>query len=236
MLKILAFDTSTEQLSVALHDGQRMHGVNGPGGAQASAALLPAIESLLAQAGLTVAQLDLIAFGQGPGSFTGLRTACSVAQGLAHGAGRPVVPVPTLLAIGAQAHQALGEPLIAAALDARMNEIYLAHLDFNAPLEGQVRAARDAHLLAPRDLTLAQSEWLAGNTWPACASELQAALGADPATRHHAALPEAQAAAELAARLAQAGHSVPAAQALPLYVRDKVALTTAEREGIKSAP
>ena len=85
-MKLLAFDTSTEILSVAVTDGDRVWQHTGPGAAQASSALIPAVLDLLAQAGLKLADLDALVFGRGPGSFTGLRTACSVAQGLALGA------------------------------------------------------------------------------------------------------------------------------------------------------
>src|SRR4051794_16897671 len=104
--KILAFDTSTETLSIALTDGRQTWQHTGAGGAKASAALIPAVLALLAEAGLRLAELDAIAFGAGPGSFTGLRTACSVAQGLAFGADVPVLPVDTLLAVAEEArHQ-----------------------------------------------------------------------------------------------------------------------------------
>ena len=101
-LKLLAFDTSTDRMSIALTDGARVWQHSGPGGALASTTLLPAILALLAEADLTLGQLDAVAFGRGPGSFTGLRTACSVAQGLAfganQGAGIPVLPIDTLRA------------------------------------------------------------------------------------------------------------------------------------------
>ena len=92
---MLAFDTSTEALSVALHCEAGSYAWNGPGGAAASAQLLPQIRRLLQQGGIELAQLQAIAFGSGPGAFTGLRTACAVAQGLALGAALPVLPVRT---------------------------------------------------------------------------------------------------------------------------------------------
>ena len=126
-LNLLALDTSTDQLSVAVQraDGQRF-AHTGAGGAQASASLIPAVQALLAQAGLALSDLRAIAFGRGPGSFTGLRTACSVAQGLAWGAGVPVLPIDTLLAVAEAARSALGATHVLALLDARMNEVYAA--------------------------------------------------------------------------------------------------------------
>ena len=101
--KFLAFDTSTDRLSIAVTDGARVWQHSGAGGAQASSTLIPAILALLAEAGLQLGELDAIAFGRGPGSFTGLRTACAVAQGLAfgarQGAGMPVLPIDTLMAV-----------------------------------------------------------------------------------------------------------------------------------------
>jgi tRNA threonylcarbamoyladenosine biosynthesis protein TsaB len=102
-VKLLAIDCSTERMSVALAQGERRWTHAGAGGAQASAALIPAIMGLLDEAQLPLKELDAIAFGQGPGAFTGLRTACAVAQGLALGAALPVVAIDTLLLLGATA-------------------------------------------------------------------------------------------------------------------------------------
>ena len=127
---LLAFDTATEQMSVGVQVGAQQHVVDAPGGAKASAALIPAVLALLAQAGVRVADLDAVAFGRGPGAFTGLRTACAVAQGLALGAGKPVLAIDSLLAVAEEARQAAFEsaPELAVwvAMDARMNEIYAA--------------------------------------------------------------------------------------------------------------
>ena len=129
-MNLLAFDTSTETLSIALAwqaGGQpRLLEHTGAGGARASATLIPAIQGLLARAGLAAAQLDAIVFGRGPGSFTGLRTACSVAQGLAYGANVPVLPLDTLLAVAEEARARQGATQVVAVLDARMDEVYAA--------------------------------------------------------------------------------------------------------------
>ena len=132
-MKFLAFDTSTDVMSIALSDGDRLWQHSGPGGAQSSTTLIPAIFTLLADAGLELGQLDAIAFGRGPGSFTGLRTACAVAQGLAfganQGAGIPVLPIDTLMAVAEEARfqrpGACGVLTVTALLDARMDEMYV---------------------------------------------------------------------------------------------------------------
>ena len=124
--RLLAFDTSTDRLSIAVQHGDQRFVHEGEGGAQASAALIPAVRQLLAQAGLTLRNVDAIVFGRGPGSFTGLRTACSVAQGFAYGAGVPVLPVDTLLAVAQEARTRSGATRVLALLDARMNEVYSA--------------------------------------------------------------------------------------------------------------
>src|SRR5690349_14531885 len=104
MTRLLAFDTSTEAMAIALvlPDGG-IRAVDAAGGTLASAQLVPEIMGLLADAGCTLQQLDAIAFGRGPGAFTGLRTACSVAQGLALGAGKPVLAIDSLMLVAEQA-------------------------------------------------------------------------------------------------------------------------------------
>ncbi|HAJ11148.1 MAG TPA: tRNA (adenosine(37)-N6)-threonylcarbamoyltransferase complex dimerization subunit type 1 TsaB, partial [Comamonadaceae bacterium] len=155
-MKLLAFDTSTDTLSIAVQAGEAVWQHSGPGGAQASATLIPAIRGLLAQAGLSFDTLDAIVFGRGPGSFTGLRTACAVAQGLAFGArggaGVPVLPVDTLLAVAEDARQQHGCTRVVATLDARMDEVYVARCEWvPAPdgLAGHWRADEDFGLCAP---------------------------------------------------------------------------------------
>ena len=120
-MKLLAIDCSTERMSVALAQGERRWTYEGGGGAQASAALIPAIMGLLDEAQLSLKELDAIAFGQGPGAFTGLRTACAVAQGLALGAKLRLLPIDSLLML---AHAALSSnpqsSRVLSVLDARM--------------------------------------------------------------------------------------------------------------------
>lgn len=230
-MKLLAFDTSTEQLSIALRDGQAQAALTyeGPGGAQASVTLIPQIEALMAQAQLRYAQLDAIVFGQGPGSFTGLRTACAVAQGLAFAAGITVLPVNTLLAVAECARLELGHtaPLeVTALLDARMDELYMARFAWD---QGRWRELQAACLIKPEHTPLVSAQpqglaLLAGNVFEAYGVRLS-----DQHTQRMAAQPVARALLSLAPDLLAQGGGVSAAQAMPLYVRDKVAQTTEER-------
>lgn len=260
-LKFLAFDTSTDRLSVALTDGARVWQHSGPGGALASTTLIPAILALLAEAGLTLGELDAIAFGRGPGSFTGLRTACAVAQGLAfganQGAGIPVLPVDTLMAVAEEARFAQFSPAdgaadagvsagvgvdassragagalpaftVTALLDARMDEMYVQRYEFGS---GRWQPLSDCTLIRPENLRPeAADRLLAGNVFGVYATRLPASVAAFECVH---ALPTATAMLRLAPALAAAGHCVEAALALPLYVRDKVALTTDERAQVK---
>jgi tRNA threonylcarbamoyladenosine biosynthesis protein TsaB len=235
--RFLAFDTSTDRLSVGLAVGPRQWLHEGPGGAQASASLIPAVLELLAQAGLTLKELDAIVFGRGPGSFTGLRTACAVAQGLAAGARLPVLPVDTLLAVAEDAahrHAAAGHALptaLSALLDARMNEVYTQ--DFEHGPSGW-QALSPCRLMAPEQLVWPESppRLLAGNVFEVYGARL---LALPTTALVLPAWPTAAALLRLAPGLMAQGLAVPAAHALPLYVRDKVAQTTDERLAAKAA-
>jgi len=229
-VNLLAFDTSTDTLSIALawQDAGRARLLEhtGPGGAQASATLVPAILGLLAQAGLGLASLDAIVFGRGPGSFTGLRTACSVAQGLAFGAQVPVLPVDTLLAVAEEAREREGVPQVVALLDARMDEVYSGAYDW----DGHGWHRHGEFSLAPPEALQVPAGWaLAGNAFAAYGDRLPRGAA------RVVALPTAAALLRLAPGLLAAGQAVPAAGALPLYVRDKVAQTTQERAAAKAS-
>ncbi|MDF1484597.1 tRNA (adenosine(37)-N6)-threonylcarbamoyltransferase complex dimerization subunit type 1 TsaB [Ramlibacter sp. H39-3-26] len=228
-MKLLAFDTSTEALSVAVQHGAQAWRHSGAGGAQASATLIPTARALMAQAGLLgFAALDAVVFGRGPGSFTGLRTACSVAQGLAFGAGVPVLPVDTLLAVAEDARARHGCDRVVAVLDARMGEVYAAACAWNAGT-GLWRCDADFALCAPEALPVPPGWTVAGNARAAYGERLA------PGAAHVDALPTADALLRLAPALLAAGKAVAAAAALPRYIRDKVAKTTAEREAERAA-
>lgn len=221
-MKLLAFDTSTETLSIAASAGGTapVRELTGPGGPRASAALIPAIEQVLAEAGLTLAGLDAIVFGRGPGSFTGLRTAAAVAQGLGFGSGVPVLALDTLQAVAEEAFLVDGATRIVALLDARMGEVYAAAYERS----GEAWITHQAPLLQrPQDVVVAPGWALAGNAIELPGWQLP------PGTPHIAVLPTARALLRLAPAALAGGGAHPAAEALPLYIRDKVAQTTEER-------
>ena len=224
-LKLLAFDTSTETMSVAVASGEQVWRRSGRGGPLASSGLIPAIQALLAEAGLRLRDLDAVAFGRGPGSFTGLRTACSVAQGLAFGAAVPVLGIDTLMAVAEQARVLSGCTRVLAVLDARMDQVYAGAYEFES---GGWSQRGEASLDAPESLRLASGWTLAGNAFDAYAQRL-------PSGTHVIALPDAGALLRLAPRLLSSGQAVPAERALPLYIRDKVAQTTEERAALRAA-
>ena len=226
-MKLLAIDCSTDRMSLALSHGDLRWQHEGAGGAQASAALIPAIMGLLQEAQLSLKQLDAIAFGRGPGAFTGLRTACAVAQGLALGAALPVLPIDTLLLLG-EAVRAQS-PRVLSVLDARMGQVYVAAYSHSA--EGW-RCLQAPSLSQPEALVL-PAEWqgqgfvLASNAHALYSNAFSACLAQGGVAIE--AWPQAQAMLTLAERAYARGEGVSPAEALPLYVRDKVALTSAER-------
>ncbi len=214
-LKLLAFDTSTETMFIAVMNGEQVWQHTGDGGAKTSATLIPAIMALMREANLQLAELDAVVFGRGPGSFTGLRTACSVAQGLAFAANVKVLPIDTLLAVAEDARVAHGVNRVLAVLDARMGEVYSAAYDYEA---GQWQATSEIQLGKPDALQVVNGANIVGNMAPVTLD----------------AMPTATAMLRLAPAMLANDLAVPAEQALPLYVRDKVAQTTLEREAIKT--
>ena len=230
MTCILALDTSTERLVVALDVDGAQTVVDEDGGARASARIVPLAMELLARAGRAPADLDAVAFGRGPGAFTGLRIACAVAQGLAWGAGCPVLPVGSLLIVAEDARAQLapgGEPFDTwVAMDARMDEAYAAAYAWRGEAWRVVREPA----LAPLDVLHAW--WreaapavIAGSALDAFGDRLDSAGARRVAVAHD----RAAALLRLARRAWAAGEAVDASLALPIYLRDKVALTTAER-------
>lgn len=234
---LLAFDTSTQAMAVALQCHGRVWLHDGEGGAAASGTLLPQVRALLAQAGIGPGQLDAIAFGRGPGAFTGLRTSCAVAQGLALGAGRPVLALDSLLLVAEQARRVAGtrQPLdLGVVMDARMGEVYAARWRWTGD---DWKPVQEARLCSPAalaaDWSAAPPDACTGSGRDLVDASLAQACGLDRW------LPEgvnrADALLELARRAWRQGLTLDAAEALPVYVRDKVAQTTAERRAVAAA-
>lgn len=232
-MKLLAMDTSTERMRLALQVQDQVWTHDGVGGQASSASLIPATLALMAQAGLTLPQLDAIAFGQGPGAFTGLRTACAVSQGLALGAKLPLLPIDTLMCV-AEAACPQG-PRVMSVMDARMGQVYAAAYAW----EGQAWRVVQAPMLTTAAALAWPLAWhgqsfvMAGNAAPAHAAGLQHLL--DAGAQAVSQWPTATAMLRLAALAWQRGEAVSPELAHPVYVRDQVALTTAERAALKAA-
>ena len=269
----LALETSTDTLSLAVARGTQTWTHTSAGGALTSTHMIPQTLALLKEADLALTDLQAVVFGRGPGAFTGLRTACSVAQGLAFGADLPVLPIDTLLAVAEEARAARvangSEPVmrVLAVMDARMEQVYVAAYEFtpsgiNAAASGDGeaictpgtwRCVQEPELHSPEalhwppdwtnDAALESAEGsvpaapnaapafiAAGNAWPVYAGRWPAALTVPQVM----ALPTSAALLRLAPAAWAAGAAVPPEEALPLYIRDKVAQTTDERMHIKA--
>ena len=221
-MNLLAVETSTELCSAALLRDGELFVEEAVAGNTHSRLLLPMLRRLLARAERATGDMDAFAFGAGPGSFTGIRIACGIAQGLAFGAGKPVVPVPSLLALAEQSD----EPRVVAAVDARMGEAYLAAYSRRGDGDWD-------EVIAPRLVDKASLPALPGGGWAATGSGferhdwLREAYGSPARTAGD--LPRAGSVVRIAARRFARGEGIAAEAAAPLYLRDKVALTTAER-------
>lgn len=222
-MKILALDTSTEACSAALLDGTELFSRYTVQPRKHAELILPMLEEILAEAELALDQLDALAFGCGPGSFTGVRIAAATAQGVAASANLAVIPVSSLAAIAQRAVDEYGMEKIASAIDARMGEVYWGC--FRRDSEGLVEEAGQECVIAPQEVPVPQdSGWRgAGSGWSAYADDLTARLGAALSDYEAGLFPHASAIARLAARDFQAGKKIPAGLALPVYLRNQVA-------------
>jgi tRNA threonylcarbamoyladenosine biosynthesis protein TsaB len=221
-MRLLAIDTSGEACSAALlvdsYPAQRLsleprrHGE----------LILAMAEALLQEAGLGLAQLDALAFGRGPGSFTGVRIAAAVVQGLAFGADLPVVPVSTLAALAQGHNRAQGVQRSLPALDARMGEVYWGCYECDA--RGLMRVLGQEEVNAPERVAIPQgSGWCGiGSGWRAYGELLRERLGGRLREATTEAVCESRDIALLAASDFAAGRAVPAESALPVYLRDRV--------------
>ena len=231
--KWLAIETSTDMLSLAIAstqgDTSEVWAHTSQGGAKSSQLVLPEIVRLMEEAQIRFSDLTAVVFGKGPGSFTGLRTACSVAQGLAFGAGVPVLPIDTLLAVAEEARFQNAQRFFVA-MDARMDQVYTAAYEWRS----EWQCVQAPSVLSPEDICV-PTEWkdleftTVGNAWDAFATRWPTTLS----VKHMHAMPTAQALLRLSQIAFEQGLAVSPENALPIYIRDKVAQTTIEREQLK---
>jgi tRNA threonylcarbamoyladenosine biosynthesis protein TsaB len=223
MSTILAIETSAETASVALLHNGDLRSEQAVGVATHSQTLLPMMQSLLKAAGIPLSDCDAIAFGAGPGSFTGVRTACGIAQGLAFGAQIPLVPVSTLQAMALKCHERTGATDIMAVLDARMGEVYWAQYRF----DGAWQVVIEPTLSAASAVSVTGAATLCGNGVQAYPADFQGAEFIQCGMND--LIPHAAQVALLGADGCATGRGVAARDAEPFYLRNKVALTTSER-------
>lgn len=232
-MNILAIETATEACSVALLHGEAVIDRSELAPRRHAELVLPMAEELLAEAGIVRKQLDAIAVGQGPGAFTGVRLAISVAQGLALALDIPILPVSSLAALAMQAPD--DSAAILAAIDARRAEIYAGTFRFGA--DGLVEPLGPAQVLAAVDIILPEAEaWnVVGTGWGAYGEAIRARLSAAPRWADGNRYPQARDVVRLAAPQLAAGNGVAPENALPVYLRDKVALTLDEQHAAARA-
>jgi tRNA threonylcarbamoyladenosine biosynthesis protein TsaB len=227
---ILAIETSAETASAALLRDDVLLMREFSGAPTHSATILPMVQSLLQEGGITLAECNAIAFGAGPGSFTGVRTACGVAQGLAFGAGVPVLSVVTLQAMAHACRRTCDVTDVLAVLDARMGEVYWAQYRF---IDGAWQTVIEPTLSASAQVTPVGSVHVCGSGIAAYTAAFDGAafmLGVLPGI-----VPHAVDVAYLAMIAYGAGALLAAGEAQPIYLRNKIALTTQERAAAKVA-
>ena len=244
-MNVLAFETATETCSVALSVAGETRVLTEHSARQQARRLLPMIDELLADAGISKNQLDAIAFGKGPGSFTGLRVAAAACQGIAYALDLPVAAVSTLAAIAHQQFRKAQQTHCISCIDARMSEVYwgvyvtesegsnraLLADSLNKPdqVPQEIRDSALTELIAAPDAAVELlPEWqLAGSGAALLLDHFTSVI--NPHRVKSDVLPDALDVLLLGLGVIERGESVPAEQALPVYLRDKVALTEAER-------
>lgn len=231
-MNLLAIETATESCSAALLSGERLVSRSEFAPRRHAELLLPMCESLLAESGVPRTELDAVAVGRGPGAFTGVRLAISVAQGIALALDIPVVTVSSLAALAMQAPD--NGAAILAVMDARMGEVYAGA--FRRTPDGLIEPIDNESVGRASALEWPQSGALniIGSGWLAHRETIIARLAENPVWAEGERYPQAADIARLAAPIARTGLGVPAEQALPVYLRDKVALTSAEQAKARS--
>lgn len=228
MLTIIAIDTSSDVASVALLHGEKLRSLSSEGFSTHSLSTLPMLQQLLKEEGIEIKDVDAITFGCGPGSFTGLRTACGIAQGLSFGASVPVIPVVTLEAMAEACRRKYGADKVLALLDARMHEVYWGEYRYE---NGRWTTVVEPSLSAAADVVPIGNPVFCGNGLTAYADDLKTVDG--ESSQYPDIIPHAEAIAVLGKERFLHGETIRAADIEPLYLRNKVALKTAERLALK---
>ena len=239
-MKILAIETATDACSAALLIDDELFVEFELAPRQHTKLILPMVDKVLATAGVALTDVDAIAFGRGPGAFTGLRIAAGVTQGLALAADVPVIPISTLAALAQQAYEIKQHTHSMVALDARINEVYWGCYTVQ---DGRVVLQGEEQVLLPQtvELTpeLATVKWAGiGSGWSVYSDVLQEkakSAGVTLQQIYAESVPSAASIARLAAYEFQAGHYFAVEDAQPVYLRDKVAETIAERRKKQNA-
>ncbi len=224
--KILALDTSTENCSVALLVGDKCFSRSEVAPRDHTKKILPMVDEVLKEAGLTLQDLDALAFGRGPGSFTGVRIGIGIAQGLAFGADLPMIGISTLKAMAQGSHRLFGSTKVASAIDARMSEVYWGR--FERLENGDWSSIDEECVIPPSELVVQVADepsdvtWKqAGTGWSAYSEELNnLSLTTEAGELLY---PEAQDIVHLARYELEKGNTVAVEDSSPVYLRDKVA-------------
>lgn len=222
-MKLLTFDTSTEACSCALYLDGEIQERSKIAPRQHTALILPMADELLHEAGLKPIQLDGLAFGRGPGGFTGLRIACGLAQGIAFAADIPVAPISSLAALAQAAYAENGAEKVLAAIDARMSEIYFASYVIDKQNKQSIMRVEGEEVVCPPDrISLANGgQWYGvGSGWATYGEQLSIKSGVQ--NYQGDKYPQARAMIPLALAAFEEGQIVSAENALPIYLRDKV--------------
>ena len=220
-MKILAIETASEACSAALYSNGDITSRFELAPRRHAELILPMCESLLKAANMAVTDLDALAFGRGPGAFTGVRIATGVIQGMAWAADVPVVPVSSLAAVAHAAMHEHGCEQVAVAMDARMNEVYWGC--YQQHNTGVILLGEEM-VIAPQKVNMPQGEWFAAGTgWQTYLEELSEQTSEQVIARDAELLPHAGAVAQLAVSVVERGEQLGAEQVIPIYLRDNVA-------------
>jgi tRNA threonylcarbamoyladenosine biosynthesis protein TsaB len=230
-MKILAIETATEACSAALLIDDEITQRFEISPQKHTQLILPMCEALLAEAALKPTQLDAIAFGRGPGSFTGVRIAAGVTQGIAYGADLPVVPVSSLMAAAYNGYQKTGHEHLAVALDARMQQVYFGVFNM-AENPAAFHSLQDEVVASVPDLTLPDDQQYCGigPGWAAYQAELNEHFGDQVISTEPDLLPDAQAVVQIAKIQFTRNNVVAPEQAIPTYLRNNVATPRANKK------